>query len=515
MPSQTKHATKAAPWNPLELHGLESACFSLAYERIPKRLLPKGKKGPSALVAALAETLGQLTQRFNHGERKGKSDYLSNDAILYAYSLQFLPLNSLRVQWVLSESLRTGWQAKPNNILRILDLGSGPGSAALAAINMVRHHPAFSKVTELDIVTVDRSRKALTVGKELADRIHGEQTPKRNWTGITHDFHRSLLPKGPLFDEPFDLIFCANLINELPFTALKRQRFAKECADQLTPSGLLVFVEPATMEETRNLIALRASLRKLHSIAPCPNQAPCPYHAERPQDWCHTSVPLPSWPWLERLDHHTGLDHTSLTFSYWTGSPQPPADHEKTARPIRVISDMLRSSNRYFRWVCKPEGVNKETPRRILSTEPILNEEGTHPIPPHRGQRIFFGTFVETPSEETPKKSRRTPYKTDEKPWRSTNKQTDEKPRRSTNKQADEKPRRSTNKQADEKPRRSTNKQTDEKPRRSTNKRTDEKPRRSTDKRTDGKPQSSRPSKPPKRSPSKRSSTPKGRSTKK
>ena len=348
----------------MELNGLESACFSLAYSRIPKRLLPKGKKGPSALVNALSGSLAGLTQRFNHGEKLGKTDYLSDDAILYAYSLQFLPLNALRVQLALDESLRSGWQPSPKGTLRILDLGSGPGSAAFAALNMVMDHPSFAAVERIEVVAVDRSRKALTLGKELVERLSEESKETLQWTTIVHDFHRSLLPLGHSMEAPFDLILCANVLNELPFGPPKRQRMAQACISLLNPTGLLVFIEPATMEESRNLIALRASLRGIFSIAPCPGQTRCPYHAERPQDWCHTAYPLPEWPWLVRLDQHTGLDHSLLTFSYWTGSPTPPV--AESPRPIRVISDMLISDNKRFRWVCKPDGMHKEEPRRIF-----------------------------------------------------------------------------------------------------------------------------------------------------
>ncbi|HEX3905033.1 MAG TPA: small ribosomal subunit Rsm22 family protein [Polyangia bacterium] len=144
----------------------------------------------------------------------------------------------------------------------------------------------------------------------------------------------------------FDLVVAAHLLNELYVDRAPAERVAlrarrvRAWATLLAPNGLLILLEPALRETSRELLGLRDQLLTagLQVVAPCFWSGPCPALA-RDRDWCHDAAPVPSHP---RVD-----------FSYLVLGAEP-----VSAAPTlyRVVSDPLPEKGRLRLFVCGPQG---------------------------------------------------------------------------------------------------------------------------------------------------------------
>jgi hypothetical protein len=102
----------------------------------------------------------------------------------------------------------------------------------------------------------------------------------------------------------FDLVVASHLLNELLLdmqvhrqTEERLTRLAELVnrwgSDLLAPGGLIVLVEPALRETSRDLLRVRDRLLaagRLRVRAPCLYRGPCPALA-RERDWCHDAAP--------------------------------------------------------------------------------------------------------------------------------------------------------------------------------------------------------------------------------
>jgi ribosomal protein RSM22 (predicted rRNA methylase) len=149
----------------------------------------------------------------------------------------------------------------------------------------------------------------------------------------------------PAVSGPFDLVVAAHLLNELfvgrPDRVGRRaQRASAWARALLAPAGLLILIEPALRETSRELLAVRDELLRagLHVVAPCFWQGPCPALASE-RDWCHDAAPVPS---RARVD-----------FSYLVLQAQPVAPAPGSER---VVSDPLPDKGRLRLFVCGAQG---------------------------------------------------------------------------------------------------------------------------------------------------------------
>ena len=150
---------------------------------------------------------------------------------------------------------------------RILDVGAGPGPAALAATDLLGG----------EAVAFDASAQALAEAREL---------------GVTRTTHT--LP-----EEEFDLSIAANVLSEVPAPA--------ELVRRLT--GVVVLIEPALRETGRALLELRDQLLadgSWKALAPCLTQKPCPALASR-KDWCTAELRWTPPRHVVQLADATGL----------------------------------------------------------------------------------------------------------------------------------------------------------------------------------------------------------------
>jgi hypothetical protein len=121
----------------------------------PDRLLPDELREVAAAVQRLS--LGLTRERKLAGAR-----YLDDDRLLGAYLLFYWPVSYLQARGVLSEL--------PRRPRAALDLGSGPGPLAFAALD----------AGAAEAVAADRSARALAAARRLSGEV-GEPVSTREW----------------------------------------------------------------------------------------------------------------------------------------------------------------------------------------------------------------------------------------------------------------------------------------------------------------------------------------------
>jgi len=192
---------------------------------------------------------------------------------------------------------------------RILDVGSGPAPAALAALDRLGG----------EAVCFDASGAALGEARALGIRRTVQELPQ----------------------EPFDLTLAANVLSELPDPAALLRRL----------SGTVVVVEPALRETGRALLRLRDELLRegWFATAPCRMQQPCPALASA-KDWCTAEARWSPPAYFVQLADATGLRADEmLSFAPLVLSRTAPAIEPGTWRVVGV-PEPEKGKKRV--WVC-------------------------------------------------------------------------------------------------------------------------------------------------------------------
>jgi SAM-dependent methyltransferase len=236
--------------------------------------------------------------------------YLADPALRAEYARDIAPRTEAALARVLAEVYDARGAAPPG---RAIDLGAGTGAAG--RVLRARFGEAF------EVVAVDRTAGPGLVRANLAVEL-------------------------PAVEGRFDLVVAAHLLNELfvdrdpgERVALRARR-VRAWSTLLAPNGVLILIEPALRETSRELLAVRDQVLAagLYVVAPCFWTGPCPALALE-RDWCHDAAPVPSKP---RVD-----------FSYLVlrAEPVPLAPTLN-----RVVSDPMPEKGRLRLFVCGPQG---------------------------------------------------------------------------------------------------------------------------------------------------------------
>ena len=231
----------------------------------------KARKGPPGpkdrLTPPELREVGVAVKRLSHGLTRERelagARYMDDPKLLGAYLLFYWPVSYAQGRQVLGELLNRPRQA--------LDLGSGPGPLAFAALDA-----GASEVT-----AADRSRPALDLATKLAAEAE-EALSVRQWDPQA----KKGLPEGQ-----YDLITFGHVLNELfgrdDAALLRRADLIEEALGKLKPRGTVLIVEPALRETSRNLLKVRDLLvdRGYAVRAPCMFRGHCPALVKE-SDWC-------------------------------------------------------------------------------------------------------------------------------------------------------------------------------------------------------------------------------------
>jgi SAM-dependent methyltransferase len=294
---------------------------------------PEGRLTPQE-VKEVAAGVKQLSHGLTRERQLAGARYMDDPKLLGAYLLFYWPVSYAQARQALGEL--------PHRPRQVLDLGSGPGPLAFAALDA-----GGSEVT-----AADRSKPALTLARELAMEA-GEALSTREWDPTK---------KAPLPEGKFDLITMGHVINELFGTGDKAipQRVAllEQVLAQVKPGGSLLVMEPALRETSRGLLQVRDALvAKGYGVrAPCMFRGNCPALLKE-SDWCHAERQWNMPRVVEELAKAATLHKEALKMSYLLLAPQGEAWPElPRGRLFRIVSEPLEGKGRHRYIGCGPEG---------------------------------------------------------------------------------------------------------------------------------------------------------------
>jgi SAM-dependent methyltransferase len=303
------------------------------------------------LTSSEIQRLARGVQMLSHGltrERQlpGK-DYFQNPDLLGAYLLFYWPVSYVQARYILkTHSIR------PESVL---ELGSGAGPIGAACADSSKPGITFA----------DRNPLILKLAQSLA-----KQRNLKNQTLLWN-------PKNPLpatFPK-FDLITFQHVLNELwhndPDRIQKRVKLVKSLLPRLTPGGRLLFIEPASMGPSRDLLLLRNQLLSagLFMEAPCLFDGACPA-LEKANDTCHMDFKWSPPDFLKTSIRLAGFQKKELKMTYFIFCSRP-VSAAPDQQIFRIVSDKMLSKNGKIRFIgCYQEG------RISLSLHPSETQPG-------------------------------------------------------------------------------------------------------------------------------------------
>lgn len=275
----------------------------------------------------LARRAERLTQAYRNGGTSDAVIVTSDDAL--AYAVTRMPATYAAIAKALAHTAARLTDFQPRSLL---DLGSGPGTASFAALEL---WPGIEHVT-----MVERNPEFRTLARELAD---ASGMPALLGAAIV-DNDLAVSAANLL---AADLVIAAYVLveqREFSVPAVARALLARSCR-------ALVLIEPGTPEGFSRIRAARDELIRLGAapLAPCPHANPCPIVSP---DWCHFSVRL-ARSRDHKLAKSADAPFEDEKFSYLAvarGSTAPTAD-------ARIVSPPRRSKGQVVLRLCTSAGI--------------------------------------------------------------------------------------------------------------------------------------------------------------
>lgn len=282
--------------------------------------------------------------------------YLRDKDLREAYIRYYVPANQYKIHVPLKElSLHAGELLKKDR-LRILDLGSGPGTAILGVMDFFSSH---GEKPFLEFIAVDPLSENLLDAERLFQSFQKEVSANASLLTIKSSIERTKsLPEGP-----FDIIILSNVLSEVfhpdPARIEIRVKLLKVLIKKsLADDGNCIIIEPALRATSRDLLEVRDGLLKegLHIYSPCLMNEPCPALIN-PKDWCHEDIPWKAPAAILEIDKLTGLRKDSLKFSYLIIRKDTLSLSDIFGNnPFRVVSEPLISKGKSEYYLCGAGG---------------------------------------------------------------------------------------------------------------------------------------------------------------
>lgn len=304
----------------------------------------------------IAQAVGELSMLFTKGRADLRRPYLEDSAATAAYLSYFLPVNLSKIQILLDEM--------PTDQVRerfsVLDLGSGPGTGALAVLDWCQRR---QYVGGLAFVAVDSSPRAHTQAAQLWTRY----CHAAGIRGASFQNHKGNLEQAAWLAQvrpraPFDVIILSNSLNEIHADAkdpiAARTNFVNEALSLLAPSGTMMILEPALRGTSRALHQVRDRLlqeKRCTVYSPCLHENNCPA-LPNPDDWCHEERAWEQPPIIRHIDQEVGFIKDALKFSYLLLRKDGKTIVERRPDVYRVVSELRELKGEKRAWLCNELG---------------------------------------------------------------------------------------------------------------------------------------------------------------
>ncbi len=293
---------------------------------------------PDRLTPHEVREVGAAVKRLSHGLTRERelagARYMDDPKLLGAYLLFYWPVSYAQARQALGEL--------PGRPRVTLDLGSGPGPVAFAALD----------AGAAEVTAADRSNRALSLARELALEAE-EALATREWDPSG----KRGVPEGQ-----FDLITLGHVVNELfgqgDEALTRRAALCEELLTRVKKGGTLLIIEPALRDTSRALLKVRDLLvAKGYAVrAPCLYRGNCPALVKE-SDWCHAERAWEPPRTVEEIARAAGLRKESLKMGYLALAPKGedwPAVPQ--GRLFRIVSEPLEGKGRQRYMGCGPEG---------------------------------------------------------------------------------------------------------------------------------------------------------------
>lgn len=313
-------------------------------------------EGASGSTAQLAQTVSELSRIFTKERDRLRVSYLDNSQLGRAYLQYFLPVNLAKIQLLLNEMPTR----EEGESFSVLDLGSGPGTGALAALDWWQQQ---ALPYALSVTAVDGSNAALSQARQLWDRYcQAAGVGTARLQAYEGDLEGGAWLEWVKQLGHFDLIIVANCLNEIYADAKDpiemRSGLVTECVSLLSPHGTVMIVEPALRETSRGLLQVRDRLlqeNRCNVYSPCLHENDCPAMIN-PHDWCHEERIWDPPAVIQEIDEQVGFIKDALKFSYLLLRKDGKTIVERGPDVYRVVSELREMKGEKRAWLCNEQG---------------------------------------------------------------------------------------------------------------------------------------------------------------
>ena len=313
-------------------------------------------EGEGVSKKKLAQAVAELSRTFTKERDNLGVSYLNDRLLATAYLQYFLPVNLAKIQVLLNEMPfpQTG------ETFSVLDLGSGPGTGALAILDWWQQQ---ALPYALSVTAVDGSKAALRQARELWDRYCQAATVgAASLQTYEGDLERRVWLEQVKQRAPFDLIILANCLNEIHTDAKDsiemRAGMVIEALSLLAPHGTMMIIEPALRETSRALLQVRDKLlqdKRCTIYSPCLHENACPALV-KPDDWCHEERAWERPAVIQQIDTEVGFIKDALKFSYLLLRKDGKTIIERWSDVFRVVSELRVMKGEKRAWLCNEQG---------------------------------------------------------------------------------------------------------------------------------------------------------------
>ena len=312
----------------------------------------------------LSHGVAELSRLFTRNRHELERQYLADERLRLAYVSYFLPVNAAKVQTILEELPESDGQvhtSQPDAPVRVLDVGSGPGTASLAVLDWMQR--SSRRQRRIEVTAVDSVRAALDEAQNLWKGHCRLSDPNDARLLCIHsNLERNAWVKCIDQSNPYQVIIIANTLNELYRTShdpVKRQvQLIQVLLERLDHKGALIIIEPALRQTTRNLHRVRDDLLALQACtvySPCLHEQSCPALVKE-DDWCHEERPWIPPSWIAAIDQEVGFIKDALKFSYVIFRKDGARIVPRNQDVFRLVSELRMLKGDTRAWLCNETG---------------------------------------------------------------------------------------------------------------------------------------------------------------
>ena len=270
---------------------------------------------PKTVDKSSASNVIRLSELLTKGRKTLKPSYLKDKDLRDAYIHYYVPVNMYKILVPLRELAIHPSRIFEKEMVRVLDLGSGPGTAILGILDFFssRGKRPYLKFTAVDPISENLLE---------TERLFKLFIEKGNADASLLTIKSTIEKSNSLADSPFDIITLSNVLSEIAHhynqKIRRRINLLKTIINRsLTHDGSCIIIEPALRDTSREMLEVRNGLVEegLNIYSPCLMNEMCPA-LTNPADWCHEDIPWEPPEIIKEIDRITGLRKDSLKFSY-------------------------------------------------------------------------------------------------------------------------------------------------------------------------------------------------------